>query len=99
MESALSAIADCEDSVVAVDGEDKARCYRNWTGLMKGTLSVEMEKDVIRRMNSDLTFTSPDGRSTVTLPGRALLLIRNVGKKIICKHINIYKFQHVCNFR
>jgi malate synthase len=81
LESAMTVIMDCEDSVAAVDAEDKTLVYRNWLGLMKGDLQEKLVKNgkaTVRKLNPDIDYAAPDG-SSLAVRCRALMLIRNVG--------------------
>jgi malate synthase len=81
LEAAITTIEDCEDAVAAIDAADKVTVYRHWCGIMKGTLEATFDKNgrpLTRSLNPDKTFITPIGRK-LTLPGRSLLLVRNVG--------------------
>jgi malate synthase len=91
LESAITTIQDCEDSVAAVDAEDKIHVYRNWLGLMKGALEARVEKGhspFMRRLNSDRRYLTPGG-SELVLPGRSLMLVRNVGHHMLSNIVSL----------
>ena len=91
LESALTTIQDLEDSVAAVDAEDKIAAYRNWLGLMRGTLEARLPKagrELTRRLNPDRRFSAPD-HGEFSLPGRSLMLVRNVGHHMMSDMMRI----------
>jgi malate synthase len=97
LEAAVTTIQDCEDSVAAADAADKARVYRNWNGIMKGTLEATFERGsgvIMRQLNPDKIFTAPNGQ-TATLPGRSLLLVRNVGLHMYTDAVTIADGQEI----
>jgi malate synthase len=92
LESAITTIQDCEDSVAAVDAPDKINVYRNWLGLMKGGLEARVDKGsraIVRRLNADRKYQTPRGEELV-LPGGSLMLVRNVGHHMLSNVVTLH---------